>query len=53
MKSFELIEIGKKFIGTHSVEELVKNLKTPRRVMMMVQAGNVRKNLDTSILTTS
>ena len=30
---------GKKFVGCHSVEELVKNLKTPRKVMMMVKAG--------------
>jgi len=26
-------------IGTHSLEELVDSLKTPRRVMLMVQAG--------------
>jgi 6-phosphogluconate dehydrogenase len=30
---------GKKFIGCHSVEELVKNVKTPRKIMMMVKAG--------------
>ncbi len=30
---------GKKVVGCHSVEELVKNLKTPRKVMMMVKAG--------------
>ncbi len=30
---------GKKLIGTHSVEELVKNLKRPRKVMLMVKAG--------------
>lgn len=30
---------GKKFIGAHSVEELVANLKHPRRVMLMVKAG--------------
>jgi 6-phosphogluconate dehydrogenase len=30
---------GKKFVGCHSIEELVKNLKTPRKVMMMVKAG--------------
>ncbi|EGC29035.1 6-phosphogluconate dehydrogenase [Dictyostelium purpureum] len=32
---------GKKFVGCHSLESLVKNLKTPRRVMMMVKAGEV------------
>eukprot|EP01113_Clastostelium_recurvatum_P013713 TRINITY_DN1732_c0_g1_i1.p1 TRINITY_DN1732_c0_g1~~TRINITY_DN1732_c0_g1_i1.p1 ORF type:complete len:495 (-),score=177.84 TRINITY_DN1732_c0_g1_i1:91-1575(-) len=32
---------GKKFIGTHSAEDLVKNLKSPRRVMLMVMAGEV------------
>ena len=30
---------GKKFIGCHSIEELVKNIKTPRKIMMMVKAG--------------
>jgi len=28
-------------IGTHSIEELVASLKSPRRVMMMVKAGDV------------
>jgi len=30
---------GTKVIGAHSVEEMVKKLKRPRRVMMMVKAG--------------
>ena len=30
---------GKKIIGAHSVAELVKALKRPRKVMMMVKAG--------------
>lgn len=30
---------GKKIIGCHSLEELVKSLKKPRKVMMMVMAG--------------
>lgn len=30
---------GKNIIGTHSVEELVKSLKRPRKVMMMIKAG--------------
>jgi 6-phosphogluconate dehydrogenase len=30
---------GKDFVGCHSVEELVKNLARPRKVMMMVKAG--------------
>jgi len=30
---------GKNFIGTHSVEELVKSLKRPRKVMLLVKAG--------------
>ncbi len=30
---------GRKIIGTHSIEELVGALKTPRRIMLMVQAG--------------
>jgi 6-phosphogluconate dehydrogenase len=30
---------GKKFVGCHSLEELVKSLSRPRKVMMMVKAG--------------
>jgi len=30
---------GKKFIGAHSIADLVKNLKKPRKVMLMVRAG--------------
>jgi 6-phosphogluconate dehydrogenase len=30
---------GKHFIGTHSVEEFVNSLKRPRKVMMLVKAG--------------
>ena len=30
---------GKKFVGCHSIEELVTNLATPRKVMMMIKAG--------------
>ncbi len=30
---------GKNIIGCHTPEELVKNLKTPRRIMLMVKAG--------------
>lgn len=31
---------GKKFIGCHSIQDLCKNLKTPRKVMIMVRAGD-------------
>ncbi len=30
---------GKQFVGCHSVEEMVKNLARPRKVMMLVKAG--------------
>jgi len=30
---------GKRFVGCHSIEELVKNLAPPRKVMMLVKAG--------------
>ena len=30
---------GTKVIGTHSIEEFIGNLKKPRRVMLMVKAG--------------
>ena len=31
---------GKSIVGCYSPEELVKNLKRPRRIMMMVKAGD-------------
>jgi len=31
---------GKNIIGTYSIEELINNLKKPRKVMLMVKAGN-------------
>jgi 6-phosphogluconate dehydrogenase len=31
--------LGKNVIGTHSIEELMANLKSPRKVMLMVKAG--------------
>jgi 6-phosphogluconate dehydrogenase len=30
---------GKKIIGAHSIEELVKSLRRPRKIMIMVKAG--------------
>lgn len=30
---------GKNFVGCHSIEDLVKSLKRPRKVMMLVKAG--------------
>jgi 6-phosphogluconate dehydrogenase len=30
---------GKRFVGAHSLKDLVANLKRPRKVMMMVKAG--------------
>ena len=30
---------GKNLVGTHSIEELIANLKSPRKVMLMVKAG--------------
>jgi len=31
---------GTEVVGTHSIEELVQSLKRPRRIMLMVKAGN-------------
>lgn len=31
---------GSNIIGTHSIEDLIKHLKRPRRVMLMVKAGD-------------
>jgi 6-phosphogluconate dehydrogenase len=36
---------GKNFIGTHSVAELVASLKKPRKVMMLVKAGQAVDDL--------
>jgi 6-phosphogluconate dehydrogenase len=30
---------GKKFVGCHSLDELVQSLKAPRKVMLMIKAG--------------
>jgi 6-phosphogluconate dehydrogenase len=36
---------GKKFIGTHSIQEFVTSLKKPRKVMMLVKAGQAVDDL--------
>ncbi len=41
---------GKKFVGCHSVEELVANLAKPRKVMMMVKAGPAVDDLIDSLI---
>jgi 6-phosphogluconate dehydrogenase len=41
---------GKQFVGCHSLEELVKNLAAPRKVMMMVKAGPAVDDLIESLL---
>jgi 6-phosphogluconate dehydrogenase len=41
---------GTKVIGTHSLEALVANLKTPRRVFMLVKAGPAVDSLIDSLL---
>jgi 6-phosphogluconate dehydrogenase len=41
---------GKKIVGTHSLEELVKALKRPRKVMMMVKAGKAVDDLIAQLL---
>jgi len=35
---------GTKVIGAHSIEEMVAQLKKPRRVMLMVKAGQAVMN---------
>jgi 6-phosphogluconate dehydrogenase len=32
---------GKSIVGAHSIQEFVSMLKKPRRMMMLVQAGQV------------
>ncbi len=41
---------GKKFIGSHSVAELCANLERPRKVMMLVKAGNAVDDLIEQII---
>jgi 6-phosphogluconate dehydrogenase len=41
---------GKKILGAHSLEELVKALKRPRKVMMMVKAGKAVDDLIAQLL---
>jgi len=41
---------GKNIIGTYTIEELVSKLEKPRRVMMMVKAGDAVDNLIETLL---
>jgi 6-phosphogluconate dehydrogenase len=41
---------GKQIVGTHSLEDLVKALKRPRKVMMMVKAGKAVDDLIAKLL---
>ncbi len=41
---------GKKILGAHSLEELVKALKRPRKVMMMIKAGKAVDDLIAQLL---
>ena len=41
---------GKKFIGTHSIEQLVKAVKRPRKLMMLVKAGQPVDDLITQLI---
>jgi len=41
---------GKKFIGTHSIGEFVKSIKRPRKIMMLVKAGQAVDELIEQLL---
>jgi len=41
---------GKKIVGTHSLEDLARALKRPRKVMMMVKAGKAVDDLIAQLL---
>jgi 6-phosphogluconate dehydrogenase len=41
---------GKKFVGCHSISDLVASLKSPRKIMMMVKAGQPVDELIEQIL---
>jgi len=40
----------KKFVGCHNLEALAKNLKKPRKILIMVQAGSAVDNVINSVL---
>ena len=41
---------GKNFIGCHSIEELCANLASPRKIMLMVKAGQAVDDLTAKLL---
>ncbi len=41
---------GKNITGTHSIEELVKTLSSPRKVMMMIKAGDAVDEMIATLL---
>ena len=41
---------GKRIVGAHSLDELVKGLKRPRKIMMMVKAGKAVDDLIDQLL---
>ncbi len=41
---------GTQVVGTHSIEELVQSLKSPRRIMLMVKAGDTIDTMIDSIV---
>ena len=41
---------GTEVVGAHSIEEFVSLLKTPRRVMMMVKAGDTVDHMIDAVL---
>ena len=42
--------MGKRIIGCHSLQELIGSLKKPRKIMMMVKAGQAVDNLIDSLI---
>ncbi|AIC94257.1 MULTISPECIES: NADP-dependent phosphogluconate dehydrogenase [Shouchella] len=44
------LEKKKNLVGTYSLEELVASLETPRKIMLMVQAGEVTDSVIDSLL---
>ncbi|MFC7784651.1 MULTISPECIES: NADP-dependent phosphogluconate dehydrogenase [unclassified Rossellomorea] len=41
---------GKKMVGTHDVKEFVQSLETPRKILIMVPAGNITDKAIESLL---
>lgn len=50
VKQIIALEENKNLVGTYSLQELIDSLETPRKIMLMVQAGEVTDSVIDSLL---